>query len=128
MLIEINRNDLVRENPESSKENAVEKQKEKLTLAIAQLDEAKGNLKEAKLKPNPIVMRNGEQMIVLRFSQFPIKGFPLKKNDPKEAFLYLRDTWLEEDKNQELVWEVYQEMCEELALRKNGESKEEVVH
>ena len=114
MLTEIKAEDLRIETPQVSKENVVMKQKRKLSLAIAQIEGG------AKLKPNPIVMRNGELMIVLKFANHTIVGFPLGDNLPKKAFLWIRDVWLEEDKNQELVWEVYQKMCRKLENSKNG--------
>lgn len=118
MLTVIKAEDLRIETPQVSKENVVMMQKRKLSLAIAQLEKAKGNTKD--LKPNPIVMRNGEPTIVLRFANHTIVGFPLGDNLPEEAFLWIRDVWLKEDENQELVWEVHQKMSRKLQESKNG--------
>ena len=127
MLKMIEAKDLKIENPEANKENAVMMQKRKLSLAIAQLEKAKGNTKD--LKPNPIVSRNGVPTIVLRFANHTIAGFPLGSTLPEKAFIWLRDTWLEEEDSQELVWKVYQDMKIALQEAKNGTTEgEEVVH
>ena len=115
MLKMIKAEDLKIKKPELSIENAVLMQKVKLLTAITQIDDGR------KLKPNPIVMRNGEPTIVLKFANHTIAGFPLRDNDPKKAFLWLMDTWLEYEDNQELVWKVYRKMCRDLEKAKQGE-------
>ena len=123
MLEMIKAEDLKIEKLQASLEYAVMFQMRKLSKAIAQIDEGK------KLKPNPIVVRNGEPTIVLKFANHTIAGFPLRDNLPKKAFLWIRDVWLEEDESQELVWKVYQKMCRKLDKAKKGEKiGEEVVH
>ena len=114
MLTVIKAEDLRIETPRVSKENVVMMQKRKLSKAIAQIEGGE------KLKPNPIVMRNGEPTIVLRFANHTIAGFPLGDNLVKKALLWIRDVWLEENESQELVWKVHQKMSRKLVESKNG--------
>ena len=115
MLEMIKAEDLKIEKLQASLEYAVMMQKRKLSKAIAQIE------LEKNLKPNPIVIRNGEPTIVLKFANETIAGFPLRDNLPKKAFLWIRDVWLEEDESQELVWKVYKKMCRDLEKAKQGE-------
>ena len=108
----LNAGELKRTAPEHNLENAVAYQKRKLAKAISQIK------KGSTPKPNPLVSRNGEPTIVLKFANHTIGGFPLGDMLIEEALTEIKDIWLETDEAQQLVWKVHQEMTEALAKAK----------
>ena len=100
--------ELKRSTPIHTLETSVAYQKRKITSAIDQIRNGKTP------KPNPVVNRNGEPHIVLKFANHTIGGFPLGDMLITDALLEIRDEWLETKEAQELVWETHQEMTRKL--------------
>ena len=77
-----------------------------------------------KPKPNLILERLGQEMIVLKWANFTIAGFPIGDNDYVEALKWVRDVWLEMPESQELIYSVHQEMTRTLMLRRKEKAGE----
>ena len=110
-----------RENLKRTKESQVEHNK---TWAVAQkrkqLQDAIDSYADGdkKPKPNLIVNRDKQKVVVLKWSKHYIEGFPLGKAPTRkkqiETLKEIRDIWLEKPESQELIWQVHQEMKAEL--------------
>ena len=98
---------------------AVSQKRTQLTQCINQYEANNKNQdKNFKPKPNLILERLGQEMIVLKWANFNIAGFPIGDNDYVEALKWVRDVWLEEPENQELIYSVHQKMTRALMLRR----------
>ena len=98
---------------------AVSQKRTQLTQCINQYEaDNKNQDKNFKPKPNLILERLGQEMIVLKWANFTIAGFPIGETDKIEALKWVRDFWLEEPENQELIYSVHQEMTRTLMLRR----------
>ena len=104
---------------------AVSQKRTQLTQCINQYeaDNKKPN-KDFKPKPNLILERLGQEMIVLKWANFTIAGFPIGDNDYVEALKWVRDVWLEMPESQELIYSVHQEMTRTLMLRRKEKAGE----
>ena len=108
-----------------NQEWAVSQKKTQLTKCINQYEaDNKNPDKDFKPKPNLILERLGQEMIVLKWANFTIAGFPIGNNDKIEALKWVRDVWLEEPDNQELIYSVHQEMTRTLMLRRKEKAGE----
>ena len=113
MLKTIGRENLKLENVPHNKEWAIAEKKNQLTECINCIEE-----KMTKITPNLILTRNGKKAVVLKWANFDIEGFELGVRPTTKLKLdtlkEIRDSWLEEPENQELVWGVHQEMTTHL--------------
>ena len=125
MLQTIGRKNLTVKRVEHDKKWAIQEKIKQLSDCIECLEN------DEKPKPNLILNRNGEKAIVLKWSNHNIEGWKLGKAHTKQykidSLKEVSDIWLANPANQELVWEVHQEMTEALREARTGNS-EEVVH
>jgi hypothetical protein len=94
---------------------AVTQKKNQISQCI---DSIKSNKKNPvtgfKPKPTLFLERLGQEMIILKWANYTIAGFPIGKADKIEALKWVRDVWLEEPESQELVYSVHQKMTTQL--------------
>ena len=102
-----------------------EKQKQ-ITDCIASINNG-----DNPIKPNLILERQKQKFILLKWANYNIVGFPIGKTPTKEykikSLEWVRDKWLEEEANQELVFQKHTEMTQKLRQARKKDS-EEVVH
>jgi hypothetical protein len=104
---------------------AVNEKRNQITQCIDSIESNKKNPQTGfKPKPNLILQRLGQEMIVLKWANFTIAGFPIGKNDKIEALKWVRDVWLEEPESQELIYSVHQEMTRTLMQRRRDKTEE----
>lgn len=72
-----------------------------------------------KRNPFPVLKRQGAETIILKYANHIIEGFHLNGKEPQECLKWIRDEWLEDEANQELCWEVHQEMTAKLRKQKS---------
>lgn len=112
-----------------NQEWAVSQKRTQLTQCISQYEAKKNFVKKKKkkafkVKPNLILERLGQEMIVLKWANFTIAGFPIGNNDKIEALKWVRDVWLEKPESQELIYSVHQKMTRTLMLRRKEKAGE----